>query len=170
MSPNEKKLKQLNQVLKELENKNNELNQKSLGTEYLYSNKSNTNINKNNSINNNIFNNTESNDITLNQDDKNKKLSPGINNTNIQLEKMKDEYSENKNNNIILKEDLFKLEQANKNLEKELDEQRNRNIEIINQNEELSNRLLILESLLDEASIRDEKYKINEINIKKLLN
>ena len=170
LSPKEKKLKKLNQVLKELENKSNELNQKSLGTEYLYNNISNVNIGKNSNISNNIFNNTDSNDINLNQDDKNKILSSDLNNTNIQLDKMKDEYSELKSNNIILKEDLFKLEQANKNLEKELDEQRNRNIEIINQNEELSNRLLKLESLLDEASIRDEKYKINEINIEKLLN
>ena len=170
LSPKEKKLKKLNQVLKELENKSNELNQKSLGTEYLYNNISNVNIGKNSNISNNIFNNTDSNDINLNQDDKNKILSSDLNNTNIQLDKMKDGYSELKSNNIILKEDLFKLEQANKNLEKELDEQRNRNIEIINQNEELSNRLLKLESLLDEASIRDEKYKINEINIEKLLN
>ena len=95
-----------------------------------------------------------------------------INNTTstIQYEKIKDEYADLKSNNIILKEDINRLEQANKNLESSLTEQRNRNMQIINQNEELSNRILKLEELLDEANIRDEKCKMNEINIEKLLN
>jgi len=154
ISPKEKKLKKLNEELKELEAKSNELNQNTLEPEILYS-----------------FNNLDSNinNNTIN-DEKNKIISNLNNNTTIQYEKIKEEYAELKSNNIILKEDINRLEQANKNLEQSLSDQRNRNIQILNQNEELSNRLLKLESLLDEANIRDEKCKINEINIEKLLN
>ena len=166
VSSKEKKLQKLNEELKELEAKSNELNQNSLDPEYLY--------NFNNLDNNNL--NTYNYTNTMYNDDKIKTI-PGINqnpnnnsNTNIQYEKIKEEYGELKSNNIILKEDISRLEQANKNLESSLNEQRNRNLEILNQNEELSNRILKLEELLDEANIRDEKYKINEINIEKLLN
>ena len=142
MSPKEKRLIKLNEELKELEAKSNELNKTSLEQEYLDS-----------LISYKTIKNDE-------------KISPSI---NIEYEKIKD-YSELKSNNIILREDINRLEQANKNLELSLTEQRNRNIEIINKNEELSYRILKLEELLDEANIRDEKCKINEINIEKLLN
>ena len=163
MSSKEKKLQKLNEDLKELEAKSKELNQNSLDSEYIYGN---------NNIENNINTNNYTNTIYI---DDNIKTIQGINqnpnsNTNIQYEKIKEEYGDLKSNNIILKEDINRLEQTNKNLESSLNEQRNRNLEILNQNEELSNRILKLEELLDEANLRDEKYKINEINIEKLLN
>ena len=157
VSPKERRLKKLNEELKELEAKNNELNQ-----------------NKN-CIENDIMDN-HINYIDYNSINEEKiKIIPNNNNINnttstIQYEKIKDEYADLKSNNIILKEDINRLEQANKNLESSLTEQRNRNMQIINQNEELSNRILKLEELLDEANIRDEKCKMNEINIEKLLN
>ena len=161
ISAKEKKLQKLNETLKELEAKSNELNQNSLEPEYLYNyNKSEGNLMNN--INNKILIN----------DEKDKEISTTIpySNTNLQYEKIKEEYGDLKSNNIILKEDIGRLEQANKNLELALTEQRNRNIEILNRNEELSYQIVKLEELLDEANIRDEKFKINEINIEKLLN
>ena len=159
LSPKEKKLIKLNKALKELEEKNNELNKKSI-PEYLYTTTS-TIQNINNKSNLNLgddINNTE-----LIQEDNNVS-------SNIQFDKIKEEYSDLKSNNIILKEDISRLEEANKNLEMSLLEERNTNIEALNKNMELSNRLLKLESLLEEAGVREEKYKINEINIEKLLN
>ena len=159
LTPKEKKLIKLNKALKEIEEKNNELDKKSI-PEYLYTTTS-TIQNNNNKSNLNLggdLNNTE-----LIQEDN--KISP-----NIQFDKIKEEYSELKSNNIILKEDINRLVEANKNLEKSLLEERNTNIEVLNQNVELSNRLLKLESLLEEVGVREEKYKINEINIEKLLN
>ena len=163
MSSKEKKLQKLNETLKELEAKSNELNQNSLDNECL---------NGYNSIENNINTNNYTNTIYI---DDNIKTIQEINqnpnsNTNFQYEKIKEEYGDLKSNNIILKEDKSRLEETNKNLESSLNGQRKRNLEILNQNEELSNRILKLEELLDEANLRDEKYKINEINIEKLLN
>ena len=158
LSPKERKLIKLNKALKELEERNNELNKKSI-PEYLYTTTS-TIQNINNKSNLNLegdLNNTE-----LIEDNN---ISP-----NIQFDKIKEEYSDLKINNIILKEDINRLEEANKNLEESLQEERNTNIEVLNKNVELSNRLLKLESLLEEAGLREEKYKINEINIEKLLN
>ena len=163
ISSKEKKLQKLNEDLKELEAKSKKLNQNSIDSEYIYSN---------NNIENDINTNNYTNTIYI---DDNIKTIQGINqnpnsNTSIQYGKIKEEYGDLKSNNIILKEDINRLEQTNKNLESSLNEQRNRNLEILNQNEELSNRILKLEELLDEANLRDEKYKINEINIEKLLN
>ena len=162
ITPKERKLKKLNDTLKELEAKSNELNQNSLESKNLYTfnNADKNSINLNNTYNNKTINNEENNNI----------IPEKNSNTSLQYEKIKEEYSQLKSDNIILKEDINRLEHANKTLELALTDQRNRNIELLNQNEELSNRLLKLEELLDEANIRDEKYKINEINIEKLLN
>ena len=181
ISPKEQKLIKLNEALKELEEKSKELNRTSRLPEYIYTTTNTThNIKNKNYFNfDNNNNNINTNIIDTIQTDNNNKLPEGYNNntipttntnTNIQFEKIKEEYSDLKSNNIILKEDLSQLKETNKNLEESLIEQRGRNLEIINQNEELSNRILKLESLLDEAGIREEKYKINEINIEKLLN
>ena len=183
ISPKEQKLIKLNEALKELEEKSNELNRTSKLPEYIYTTTNTThNINNKNYFNlDNNNNNVNTNISDTIQTDNNNKLLEGINNnislnintntnTNMQFEKIKEEYSDLKSNNIILKEDLSQLKETNKNLEESLLEQRNRNLEIISQNEELNNRLLKLESLLDEAGIREEKYKINSINIEKLLN
>ena len=79
-------------------------------------------------------------------------------------------YAELKSDNIIMKQDIERLQQVNKNLEYYLSEERNRNIKIINQNEELENKIIKLEKILEEAKIREEKNKMNEINIEKILN
>ena len=159
LSPKERKLIKLNEALKEIEEKTNELNKTSI-PEYLYTT---TSTNQNINIKNNLNLEGDINNTEITQEDNN--IS-----TNIQFDKIKEEYSDLKSNNIILKEDINRLEEANKNLEKSLQEERNTNIEVLNQNVELSNRLLKLESLLEEAGCREEKYKINEINIEKLLN
>ena len=160
-SPKERKLKKLNEELKELEAKSNELNQNSLEQDYLYSS---------NNIDKNILNTENNINNLINNEEKNKSFAILNSNTYSQYEKIKEEYSTLKSNNIILKEDINRLEQANKNLEQSLSEQQSRNYDILNQNEQLSHRILKLEELLDEANLRDEKFKINEINIEKLLN
>ena len=53
-----------------------------------------------------------------------------------------------------MREDIERLQQANKNLEYYLSEERNRNFKIINQNEELENKIINLEQILKETKIK----------------
>ena len=80
------------------------------------------------------------------------------------------EYAELKSDNIILREDLERLNNINKNLEYSLMEERNRNLKIINENEELGNRIIKLEKILEEMNEREKKNKMKEMDIEKLLN
>ena len=80
------------------------------------------------------------------------------------------EYAELKSDNIILREDLERLNNINKNLEYSLMEERNRNLKIINENEELGNRIIKLEKILKEMNEREKKNKMKEMDIEKLLN
>ena len=138
------KLNEINKALKELEKQNKKLNL----------------ISKEESeIEKNIINNKNDNDDFI------------INPKKI-LETKDDNisYAELKSDNIIMREDIDRLQQANKNLEYYLSEERNRNLKIINQNEELENKIINLEQMLKESKIREEKNKINEINLEKMLN
>ena len=140
------KLNEINKALKELEKQNKKLNL----------------ISKEESeIEKNIFNNKNDSDEIIN-----------INNSKNILETKDDNisYAELKSDNIIMREDIERLQQANKNLEYYLSEERNRNFKIINQNEELENKIINLEQILKETKIKEEKNKINEINIEKILN
>ena len=136
------KLNEINKALKELERQNRKLNQIS---------KEEINLEENNNIdNNNIIINSNNNLISAKEND----IS----------------YSELKSDNIIMRQDIDRLQQANKNLEYYLSEERNRNIKIINQNEELENKIIKLEQILNETKIKEEKNKMNEINLEKILN
>ena len=142
-NPLEKQLKlnAINKALKELENQNKKLNQISKEESKLN--------NDNNEDINNIIHNTI---IVQNNDE--------INNN----------YSELKSDNIIMKQEIERLQQMNKNLENYLLEERNRNLKILNENEELENKIAKLEQILIEAKKSEEKNKMNEINIEKILN
>ena len=146
-SPREEKLKEINKALKEIEKKNKELNKKSRQFD----------VNINN-INDSDIYNSNNNDTEIN------KLNRTINSVETV------EYAELKSDNIILKEDLERLNNINKNLEYYLNEERSRNIKIVNENEELSNRVIKLEKILEEMNYKEEKNKINELNMEKLLN
>ena len=136
------KLNEINFALKELEKQNKKLN---LITK------------TEKEIEDKIFNNGEDNII--------------INSKNIRESKDDNiNYAELKSDNIIMKEDIERLQLANKNLENYLSEERNRNMKIINQNGELENKIIKLEQILNEAKIKEEKNKMNEINLEKMLN
>ena len=62
-----------------------------------------------------------------------------------EIEKIKIEYVTLKNDNIILREDMNRLVNNNKHLENELNIQRNRNIELANDNERLNQEKINLE-------------------------
>ena len=137
------KLNEINKALKELEKQNKKLNQISKEEKKI---ENNINILDDNNINTNKNNN-----LSETKDD------------NIS-------YAELKSDNIIMRQDIERLQQANKTLEYYLSEERERNIKIINQNEELENKVAKLEQILKEAKMKEEKNKINEINIEKMLN
>ena len=137
---NQLKLNAINKALKELENQNKKLNQ----------------ISKEESKLNND-NNEEINHLISNSN-----ISPN-NDSNYN-------YSELKSDNIIMKQEIERLQQMNKNLENYLSEERNRNLKIVNENQELENKITKLEQILTEAKKREEKNKMNEINIEKILN
>ena len=137
---NQLKLNEINKALKELENQNKKLNQITK-EESKVNNENNTEIN-------NIINN---NNISHNND----------NNYN---------YSELKSDNIIMKQEIERLQQINNNLENYLTEERNRNLKIVNENQELENKITKLELILNEMKKQEEKNKMNEINIEKILN
>ena len=137
---NQLKLNEINRALKELENQNKKLNQ-------ITKEESKLNSDNNDEINN-IINNSN---ISANND----------NNYN---------YSELKSDNIIMKQELERLQQMNKNLENYLTEERNRNLKIVNENQELENKIRKLEIVLNEIKKQEEKNKMNEINMEKILN
>ena len=134
------KLNEINKALKELENQNKKLNQISKEEEKINKNK-----NDINEINTIINNNN-------------------IDNTNTSS------YTELKSDNIIMRQDIERLQQVNKNLEYYLSEERNRNLKIVNENEELENKINKLQEIIKEINIKEEKNKMNEINIEKILN
>jgi hypothetical protein len=103
---NQLKLNEINRALKELENQNKKLNQ-------ITKEESKLNSDNNDEINN-IINYSN---ISVNND----------NNNN---------YSELKSDNIIMKQELERLQQMNKNLENYLTEERNCNLKIVNENQE----------------------------------
>ena len=79
-------------------------------------------------------------------------------------------YTELKSDNIIMRQDIDRLQQVNKNLEYYLSEERNRNLKIVNENEELENKINKLQEIIKEMNIKEERNKMNEINIEKILN
>ena len=136
------KLNEINYALKELEKQNKKLNIISKEEKEIED-----------KINNNIEDN-----FIINSKNVIENKSDNIN------------YAELKSNNIIMKEDIERLQLANKNLENYLSEERNRNMKIINQNGELENKIIQLEQILNDAKIKEEKNIVNEMNLEKMLN
>ena len=173
LSEQDLRLKQLDESLKEIEAKNSELNQK---------------INNDIPINDNskyykdlyLENNNISNNIDINNrsDFFNQKsyfdLVQSVKSVNFndenEFDKMKQNQTTLKTDNIILKEDINHLTEINTKLENELKEQRNRNLQLMNENEDLNQKLISMENLLDEYKSLNEQSKINEASLEKSYN
>ena len=85
-----------------------------------------------------------------------------------EIEKIKIEYVTLKNDNIILREDMNRLVDTNKHLEDELNIQRNRNIELANDNERLTQEKIKLENKLKETLNEYEQNKISKKSLEDL--
>ena len=85
-----------------------------------------------------------------------------------EIEKIKVEHVTLKNDNIILREDMNRLVDTNKHLEDELNNQRNRNIELANDNERLTQERLKIENQLKETFNELEQNKISKKTLEEL--
>ena len=174
LSEQDLRLKKLNESLKEIETKHSELIQKINNDTQIYDSSryykdlyltENNNISNDNGLNNrsDLFN--QKNYFDLFQSMK----SENFNEEN-EFDKIKLNQTTLKTDNIILKEDINHLTEMNKKLENELNEQRNRNIQLMNENENLNQKLISMESLLNEYKSLNEKSKINEASLEKSYN
>ena len=153
--------------IKELENKVRILEEKSLQNsqklEEIRKNKvtnkeKNNNMNKLNDTNNNL-NNLNYMNMTI------VSYLP-----DAEVEKMKQEANTLKSDNIIYREDINRLIDINNHLENELIEQRNRNIELANENEQISQEKSKLKLALKEAKDIIAKNKMDEKNLENFYN
>ena len=87
-----------------------------------------------------------------------------------EIEKIKVEHVTLKNDNIILREDMNRLVDTNKHLENELNIQRNRNIEIANDNERLTQEKIKLENQLKDINKEFEENKISKKTLEETYN
>ena len=85
-----------------------------------------------------------------------------------EIEKIKVEHITLRNDNIILREDMNRLVDTNKHLEDELNNQRNRNIELANDNERLTQERLKIENQLKETLNELEQNKISKKTLEEL--
>ena len=85
-----------------------------------------------------------------------------------EIEKIKVEHVTLKNDNIILREDMNRLVDINKHLENELNIQRNRNIELANDNERVTQERLKIENQLKETLKELEQNKISKKTLEDL--
>ena len=158
INPQEIKIKELENKVKLLEEKSFENQQK---LEEIRVNKDTTvssnlnNINGNNTNNNNMMN---MNNVTVS-------YLP-----DPEVEKIKQEQATLKSDNIIFREDINRLTDINHHLENELIEQRNRNIELANENEQLMQEKAKIEKDLKEARETIEKTKLNETSLEQYYN
>ena len=161
-NPHEMKIKELENKVKLLEEKSFENTQK---LEEIRINKdlmSNTNISNNNINGNNISTNNNNmnyaNNVTVS-------YLP-----DAEVEKIKQEQATLKSDNIIFREDINRLTDINHHLENELIEQRNRNIELANENESLIQEKLKIEKELKIARDTIDKGKLNETSLEQYYN
>jgi hypothetical protein len=160
--PQELKIKELENKLKFLEEKSFENTQR---LEEMRTNQENLNatINTNNNNNNNNMNYPNNN---LNN----------LNNVTIsylpdaEVEKIKQEQATLKSDNIIFREDINRLTDLNQHLENELIEQRNRNIELANDNEQILQEKNKIEKELKAALETIEKNKLKETSLEQYYN
>ena len=154
-NPQELKIKELENKVKLLEEKSFENTQR---LEEIRTNKDNLNatLNTNNNNNNNI--NYPNNNVTIS-------YLP-----DAEVEKIKQEQATLKSDNIIFREDINRLTDLNRHLENELNEQRNRNIELANDNEQILQEKNKLEKELKTALETIEKNKLKETSLEQYYN
>ena len=154
-NPQELKIKELENKVKFLEEKSFENTQR---LEEIRSNKDNLNatLNTNNNNNNNI--NYPNNNVTIS-------YLP-----DAEVEKIKQEQATLKSDNIIFREDINRLTDLNRHLENELIDQRNRNIELANDNEQILQEKNKLEKELKTALETIEKNKLKETSLEQYYN
>ena len=87
-----------------------------------------------------------------------------------EVEKIKQEQATLKSDNIIFREDINRLTDLNQHLETELIEQRNRNIELANENEQISQEKSKIEKELKTALETIEKIKLKETSLEQYYN
>ena len=165
MNQQELKIKELENKVKFLEEKSFENTQR---LEEIRINKetisNNNNLNNTFNANNNNINNTNNN---MNYANNNVTLSylP-----DAEVEKIKQEQATLKSDNIIFREDINRLTDLNQHLETELIEQRNRNIELANENEQISQEKSKIEKELKTALETIEKIKLKETSLEQYYN
>ena len=154
-NPQELKIKELENKVKFLEEKSFENTQR---LEEIRTNKDNLNatLNTNNNNNNNI--NYPNNNVTIS-------YLP-----DAEVEKIKQEQATLKSDNIIFREDINRLTDLNRHLENELIDQRNRNIELANDNEQILQEKNKLEKELKTALETIEKNKLKETSLEQYYN
>ena len=155
-NPQELKIKELENKVKFLEEKSFENTQR---LEEIRTNKDNLNatLNTNNNNNNNNIN-YPNNNVTIS-------YLP-----DAEVEKIKQEQATLKSDNIIFREDINRLTDLNRHLENELIEQRNRNIELANDNEQILQEKNKLEKELKTALETIEKNKLKETSLEQYYN
>ena len=154
--------------IKELENKVKFLEEKSFeNTQRLEE----IRVNKETISNNNNLN------ATMNTNNNNmNNMNYGSNNVTIsylpdaEVEKIKQEQATLKSDNIIFREDINRLTDLNHHLENELIEQRNRNIELANENEQINQEKAKIEKELKTALETIEKIKLKENSLEQYYN
>ena len=162
MNQQELKIKELENKVKFLEEKSFENTQRleeiRINKETISNNNNNLNntLNTNNNMNNNM--NYANNNVTLS-------YLP-----DAEVEKIKQEQATLKSDNIIFREDINRLTDLNQHLETELIEQRNRNIELANENEQISQEKSKIEKELKTALETIEKIKLKETSLEQYYN
>ena len=156
-NPQELKIKELENKVKFLEEKSFENTQR---LEEIRTNKDNLNatLNTNNNNNNNNNINYPNNNVTIS-------YLP-----DAEVEKIKQEQATLKSDNIIFREDINRLTDLNRHLENELIDQRNRNIELANDNEQILQEKNKLEKELKTALETIEKNKLKETSLEQYYN
>ena len=153
-NPQEIKIKELENKVKFLEEKSFENTQR---LEEIRTNKDNLNATLNTNNNNNNIN-YPNNNVTIS-------YLP-----DVEVEKIKQEQATLKSDNIIFREDINRLTDLNRHLENELIEQRNRNIELANDNEQILQEKNKLEKELKTALETIEKNKLKETSLEQYYN
>ncbi len=119
--------------------------------------------------------NNQSQNLNNNQNNQSSHL---INNQNIQSSNLNNAQILNNqsnndlliNDNIILREDINRLSDINKNLENELKNQRFKNYQIANQNDNLNKSNLVLSSQINKINCLISKAKMKENNLQNDIN
>ena len=159
-NPQEIKIKELENKVKLLEEKSFENTQRLEEIRINKETMANSNLNNLNTINNSNLNNNMNYSTNV-------KISylP-----DAEIEKIKQEQATLKSDNIIFREDINRLTDINHHLENELIEQRNRNIILANENEQISQEKSKIEKELKEMKEIIEKNKLKETSLEQYYN